>query len=491
MTHATSPLRSIAARLTISTALLVAAVLAAVTFTWAASERRLIRESTEHEARSIATSLAGSWENELIDNNWNQIRTMLITVMDENPDAVYVLCTDRRRGDRIIAAEPPEQIDRYVPDLVRVAVTEAANLPSTAPRTIDAVLLRDVEVHGVVRGRRGERIVEVAADIRASDGTGTVGVLRVGLSTHRIDQALADVLRDVTLVATLFLAMGALGALLVGSRLASPLRELERSAGRMAQGDLGHRAAIQRSDEIGTLARTFNVMAGELQTSFGRLEATLASFERFVPRKFLAVVAPEGIENIRVGVGARREMTILFSDIRGYTALSERTSPEEMFELLNEYLARMGAAIEANGGFIDKYIGDAIMALFDDANTDGALRAALAMRDSLDAWNVERVAAGKEPLHAGIGVHRGSVFLGTVGYRSRIDSTVIGDAVNLAARVEKLTKDYGATLLVTEDVVKSLATPDAFVLRVVDAAARVRGKGTAVALVAVEGLRPG
>ena len=226
----TRSFRSLAGRLTASTTLLVAAIVASLTLIWATSQRTTIRQATEHEATSIATSLSASWENELIDGNWNQIRTMLVTVMDLNPDVVYLMCTDRRRHDAIIAAEPQDQTDRFIPDLVQLAVTQHANRQSLQPRSIDAVLLRDVDVHGVLRGRRGEHIVEVAADIMASDGVGSVGVLRVGLSTRRIDQALADVVLEATGVAALFLLLGVMGSLAVASTLASPLRELERSA---------------------------------------------------------------------------------------------------------------------------------------------------------------------------------------------------------------------------------------------------------------------
>jgi len=486
MTEPVKPFRSIAARLALTTTLLVASVLAAVVSIWATSQRNAIRDATEHEAHSIASGLAAAWTNELIDENWNQIRTMLIVVLQQSPDVVYVFVTDRRQDSRIIAAEPEDQTDRFVPDLVPLGATRAANTDRAEARTQETYLLRDVVIDGHVRARRGERIVEVAADVRAFAGTRSFGVLRVGLSTRRIDAVLARTLREVFVVAASFLVLGLLAALFVAQRIASPVRSLERSAVRMAEGDLAHRATVQRTDEIGALASTFNHMATTLEASFSRLEGTLRSFERFVPRKFLGVVAPEGIEKIRVGERATRTITILFSDIRGYTSLSEAMSAEQMFELLNDYLGRMGAEIDARGGFIDKYIGDAIMALFDDEQADLALEAALAMRRSLATWNVERAARGEPLVDTGIGLHRGEVIMGTVGYASRIDSTVIGDAVNLASRVEGLTKDYKCAVLITEDLRASLAHPDRFVITLVDAAAKVKGKDVAVALYSVE-----
>jgi class 3 adenylate cyclase len=217
-------------------------------------------------------------------------------------------------------------------------------------------------------------------------------------------------------------------------------------------------------------------MSRDLAKSFGKLRDTAASFQRFVPQKFLAVVAPEGLENIKIGTAAPRRIAVLFSDIRGFTKMSEQMTPAEVFELLNVYLARMGAAIDEAGGFVDKYIGDAIMALFDDEHTDSLLRAVVGMRTALAALNVERVAAGKPPIESGIGAHGGDVVMGTIGFASKIESTVIGDPVNVASRVEGMTKDYKVSVLITGEVVARLADPKAFPLRLLAGKVSVRGR---------------
>ncbi len=151
----------------------------------------------------------------------------------------------------------------------------------------------------------------------------------------------------------------------------------------------------------------------------------------------------------------------------------------------------MGAAIDAEGGFIDKYIGDAIMALFDDDTSDGAVRAAIGMRERLATWNARRKAAGLVEIDIGVGLHRGEIVMGTVGYASRIDSIVIGDAVNLASRIEGLTKNYQVGILISEAVVQALEQRDNYVMRVVDKAAKVKGKDEAVVLYTVDGFAPG
>jgi adenylate cyclase len=261
---------------------------------------------------------------------------------------------------------------------------------------------------------------------------------------------------------------------------------LADDASMIASGNLAHRADVDRTDEIGALAGAFNEMTSDLEGSFGRLRETLASFERFVPRKFLNVVAPEGIENIVVGTSTSRRITVLFTDLRGFTSISEELTPIEVFNLLNDYLARMGAAIDAAGGFVDKYIGDAIMALFDDDHTDGVLRAVLGMRAGLRAFNAERAAAGLRPIEAGIGVHGGDVVMGTIGFANKLESTVIGDPVNVASRVEGMTKDYQVAVLITGDVVARLADRGAYPLRAVATAVRVRGRAEPIDLYTID-----
>jgi class 3 adenylate cyclase len=211
-------------------------------------------------------------------------------------------------------------------------------------------------------------------------------------------------------------------------------------------------------------------------------QQNLDSFSRFVPRKFLDAIAPNGIDTIEVGQFVQRQMTILFCDIRDYTAMTETMSPMETFEFLNSYLACMGAAIEAHGGFIDKYIGDAIMVLFDEPHSDSALDAALAMQAALDQFNEGRLARGLPTIVVGMGLHRGTVILGTIGFASRIEFTVIGDAVNVASRIERFTRQCNCPMLLTEAIVTSLQRPENFEIRLVNPAARVRGKAEPIGL---------
>jgi hemerythrin-like metal-binding protein len=205
-----------------------------------------------------------------------------------------------------------------------------------------------------------------------------------------------------------------------------------------------------------------------------RLNNTTAAYSRFVPREFLNLLGIEDIRKVELGQQVERKMTILFCDIRNFTALSETMSPQENFNFLNSYLVQMEPVITAHGGFIDKYIGDAIMALF-PASPDEALRCSQAMLRQLDAYNDGRQRAGYRPIRIGIGINTGIVILGTIGGAARMDGTVIGDAVNLAARLERLTKEYRVSVLISDYTLYSLDHPDDWAIRFLDRT-QVRGK---------------
>jgi adenylate cyclase len=212
------------------------------------------------------------------------------------------------------------------------------------------------------------------------------------------------------------------------------------------------------------------------------LVASHRSSERFVPHAFVRFLEKRSLLELHRGDSVRKQMTVLFSDIRGFTSVVEGLDPAATFELLNAYFASMVPPIQDHGGFVDKFIGDAIMALFDEGHADAAFRAAIASHKALDALNAART--GLTPLGMGVGLHTGPLTLGAVGSPDRLACTVYGDSVNLASRVEGLTRLYGTRLLVTEASVEALHDPSAFRLRPVDRV-RVKGKEAPVGLVEV------
>ena len=158
-------------------------------------------------------------------------------------------------------------------------------------------------------------------------------------------------------------------------------------------------------------------------------------------------------------------MTVLFSDVRSFTTISEALSPNETFGFINGLLSRTGPVVREHGGIVDKYVGDAIMALFPRVAPTTECAPQSRCRARCAEHNAERAADGLAPIAVGVGLHCGSLMLGTIGEHERMDGTVIADAVNVASRVEGLTKYFGARVIVTESVRAALADPDAYAMR--------------------------
>ncbi len=195
-----------------------------------------------------------------------------------------------------------------------------------------------------------------------------------------------------------------------------------------------------------------------------RLSKINTAYGRFVPHEFLHYLNKATILDVRLGDQVQQTMTIMFADIRGFTAMSEQMTPKQNFDFINALLNRIGPIIREYDGFIDKYIGDAVMALFSD-EADKAVDACLAILERLAAYNVERMTDGKVPIRLGIGLHTGSLMLGTIGEEERMDTTVISDSVNLSARIEKLTRYYDVDLLISEQTLNSMSDPDQHLIR--------------------------
>ena len=197
------------------------------------------------------------------------------------------------------------------------------------------------------------------------------------------------------------------------------------------------------------------------------------AYQRFVPKQLLTNLNKESILDVQLGDQVQKEMSILFSDIRSFTSLSESMSPEENFRFVNKYLSKMGPIVRDNHGYIDKYIGDSIMALFDRSPED-AVHTSVKMLDALRLYNKERIQEGNNPILIGIGVNTGKMMLGTLGESDRMEGSVISDAVNLAARLEGLTKLYKTPLLLSEETLLKIGD-SIFDTRLIDKVA-VKGK---------------
>jgi class 3 adenylate cyclase len=260
----------------------------------------------------------------------------------------------------------------------------------------------------------------------------------------------------VVLVGGIHLLNGLLIASLIGRTVGFPAGQLENRMREVSEGRLDVRARVFGVDTFGALATHFNEMVEGLQ----QRERIREIFGRYVTRQ----VADEILSG-RVPLGGQRTTaTVLFADIRGFTRLSEEMAPEEVVALLNEYLGAMVTCVLDGGGVVDKYIGDAIMALFGvpvslgspELDAQAAVRCAIQMSAALDRLNARRVAEGGLPVELGIGVHTGEVVAGNIGIPERMEYTVIGDTVNLCSRIEGLTRTLGVRVLLSKSCVEHL-----------------------------------
>jgi PAS domain S-box-containing protein len=240
------------------------------------------------------------------------------------------------------------------------------------------------------------------------------------------------------------------------------------------------RDVTQRKEAEDALQKANDELELRVQERTAELAETNAALLRFVPQEFLRFLGKESIVDVRLGDQVQRSMTILFSDLRSFTSLSEKMSPQENFNFLNEYLNRVSPIIRQHHGFIDKYIGDAVMALF-PKKPEHALQAAIAIRQEIVRYSEARVQQGLDPIESGAGIHMGSLMLGTIGEEERMEGTVIADAVNLAFRLEGLTKLYGASIVISQHALFELEQPTNYHFRFLDRV-QVKGKQEAVSV---------
>ncbi len=182
---------------------------------------------------------------------------------------------------------------------------------------------------------------------------------------------------------------------------------------------------------------------------------------RFIPNEFIRSLGRSRITEVELGDFAERKVTVFFSDIRDYTTMAESMTPEENYRFVNAFNGRMGPIIKENHGFVNQYLGDAIMAIF-PINPADALQAAIGMHLSLREYNKMRSPRGRAPVRVGMGLHTGSLIMGIIGDEQRMDAATISDTVNTASRIENLTKHYGTSILFSEDSLSGIEDRERF-----------------------------
>lgn len=211
-----------------------------------------------------------------------------------------------------------------------------------------------------------------------------------------------------------------------------------------------------------------------------RMKQINIAYGRYLPGAFLKLLEKRRVIDFNLGDMVEKEMTIMFSDIRSYTNLSESMHPTDNFKFLVRYLSHVGDMLHKNSGFPVQYYGDGVMAMF-HGDTDNAVQAAVDMHGKVKEYSEERVKKGRRALQIGVGLHTGKIVMGIRGDARRWEGGIVGDAVNLAARMEGLTKMYGASTLISDDTFNRLKNPKKFNIRFIGKV-KVKGKDVPVGM---------
>ncbi len=263
-----------------------------------------------------------------------------------------------------------------------------------------------------------------------------------------------------------------------------PVSEIIKKMQQTGEQELGQLTIVRTTDEFGELAMGYNEMASRITNNIKQLQQNTMANQRFVPVQFLHLLGKQSITEVKVGDQIQKIMTVLFVDIKSFTSLSEQLSPKENFDFLNSYLQHMEPIIHKHHGFIDKFIGDSIMALFEEC-PEHAIDAAREMQNCLKTFNLQLIDQGKQPIETGTGIHTGSLILGMVGGEGRMEGTVVSDAVNLASRLEGLTRIFGEKIIISGTTYNYLEHKNKYQITYLDEVT-VKGRLKTVKIYAVE-----
>jgi len=237
---------------------------------------------------------------------------------------------------------------------------------------------------------------------------------------------------------------------------------------------------VQRGDDMGQMARAFDNMRRSITETARAKDELLAAATRFVPGQYLDFLEKTSIADVRLGDHVSAEMAVMFSDIRGFTTMSESMSPKENFDFVNTYLKMVSPLIQKYEGFIVKFLGDGMMAIF-PYGVDDAVKAGVEKQQQVKVFNEELKKKGLPPVAVGIGIHTGHMMVGMIGEERRMQGDAFSDNVNLTSRVEGLTKFYGVSMIITEETLLRLEQPVQIRMRFIGKA-QVKGRERPISL---------
>jgi adenylate cyclase len=401
---------------------LVVLTVALVSYLLLRQQQQALTEQMIKRGDTIAEHLAAAGKSALVNNDDLTLNVLVKEAMNDR-DVAYVAFVDDEGNVRAHS-----ELGAIGRPLVR---------PAALKKLEDKVLVQSYR-------EDGRALLDFSVPLIYSRVP--VGSLYVGFSKETIAAALTTARNRATLITVGLVVIGVAGAVGLATMLSRPIFRLVQGTKAIAAGNFQIALPVTSRDELGTLTESFNQMARSLREK----EMIKRAFTRYVAREVVEEVLKDPSQLMLTG--ERREVTVLFCDIRGFTPLAERLAPEQVVSLLNEFYTLMIETVFKHDGTLDKFLGDAVMAVFGApiAHPDHAIRAvqtALDMRNGIAELNERRVGQGKLPIGIGIGLSLGEVVAGTVGTEDRMEYTVIGDSVNLAARLVDNARPAGRILI--------------------------------------------
>jgi adenylate cyclase len=414
------------------TLLIVLSVLLVGDFLLRRAEDSLTEQITKR-GLTIARDLAASARNPLVTRDELTLNLLVKDAMRDE-DVTYVIVVDE--DNQVVAHNDLNLVGK----------------PLDRPKHL-APLKNDllVQTYGDARSKGGH-IIDFAVPLEFSKVR--LGALYLGFSDRSIRRTIATA-RTQTLWITVMMILGGIGgAVGLAIVLTKPLLKLSQGTKAVAEGSLDITLPVSSSDEIGDLTESFNEMARSLREK----EKIKRAFSSYVARQVVDEILKHPDEY--TFSGERREVTVIFCDMRGFTTLTEKLPPEEVVAALNDFYGLMIELTLKNDGYLNKFLGDAVMAIFGAPNPYPdhcwrAVKTALEMQAAVGELSARRISEGKDPISIGIGISAGEAVAGTVGAENQIEYTVIGDKVNLAARLESNAKP--GQILVSESTYQQVA----------------------------------
>lgn len=394
------------------TALVVLAVLL-VSASLLRKQAQTLTDAVTKRGLTIAANLAGGAKSALVSNDDLTLNILVKEAMQDK-DVAYVIFAD---DDGLVRAHSNVS-------MIGKRLTRPASLTVPTDRAV-------IQTYRPEDG--DDEIIDFATPLAFSKTP--IGTLYIGFSKLAVTHAVTEARQQAIYVTAFMIILGVAGAVALATVLSRPIFRLVEATQLISSGNLTVEVPVTTHDELGVLTASFNRMVRSLREK----EMIKRAFTRYVAREVVEEVLKDP-EHLMLS-GERREATVVFCDIRGFTAISERLTPEQVVSLLNEFYTTAIETTFKHDGTLDKFLGDAVMCVFGAPiahpdHTARAVKTAIDMRTALTELSKRRSIRGLDPFEVGIGVALGEVVAGTVGTEERMEYTVIGDSVNVAARLQ-------------------------------------------------------